>query len=259
MDTMFKILAILGALAWLPQLIKWIVDRSQKPKLSLFFEKEAQVGYITVGSVFNINLSFLAKQKHALVDNIILEIKDKDGAIFNFAWDWYSETYYEMKAPVGSAIMSKQQTAIAINAYRDILIEKLVGFQLENFKEKRKPLIYKINEAVENQKQSQNINEDAIKQNKDYNDLMRLYDNSMIWKVGSYTAICKVFIAERAKPFISKFNFSLSELEIANLKNNINLAKQLIEYSYFSKPGEVQTGGWLWASPKINITKNDTI
>ena len=51
MDTLFKITAVLGALAWMPQIIKWIVSWLRKPKLNIICDNEAQVGYIAFQSI----------------------------------------------------------------------------------------------------------------------------------------------------------------------------------------------------------------
>ena len=128
MDTLFKITAVLGALAWMPQIIKWIVSWLRKPKLNIICDNEAQVGYIAFGSVLNVNLSFISKHKSSLVENMELIIKDNNNSTYNLNWAWYGETYYELKAPFASATMGKQQKAIAFVSYRDALVEKLVGF-----------------------------------------------------------------------------------------------------------------------------------
>ena len=54
------IIAILGALAWLPQIFAWIYHWLQKPKIQIFNEEEAEVGFIKFGNAFNIRISFLA-------------------------------------------------------------------------------------------------------------------------------------------------------------------------------------------------------
>ena len=59
MDTLFKITAVLGALAWMPQIIKWIVSWLRKPKLNIICDNEAQVGYIAFGSVLNVIIIIL--------------------------------------------------------------------------------------------------------------------------------------------------------------------------------------------------------
>lgn len=87
----------------------------------------------------------MSMHKNALIDNIELIIKDKDGANHTFKCAWYSETLYELQAPTGNATMAKRQNAIAINAYKDILIEKFVGFQSKSFIEERNQLTYKLN------------------------------------------------------------------------------------------------------------------
>lgn len=142
------IIAILGALAWLPQIFAWIYHWLQKPKIQIFNEEEAEVGFIKFGNAFNIRISFLARKKHALIDNIELELEDKDGAKHNLKWVWYSETFYELQSPTGIATMAKQQNAIAINAYKDVLIEKFIGFQSVIFRENHKQLTYKLNTLV---------------------------------------------------------------------------------------------------------------
>lgn len=251
MDTLYKITAILGALAWLPQIIKWIINWFKKPKLKIIGDNEVQIGYISLGSVLNISMSFISEHKSSLIENMELEIYDKNSSVYKLKWAWFGETYYELKAPFTSATMGKQQKAIAFISYKDTLIEKLVGFQSVEFRERKKDLIHKINQLIENQKYTQKVNEDAIRQSSEYIDLMRLYDESLIWKRGNYSAICKVYILGNKTPFTYDFKFSLTETDINNLKSNIKLAKLIIEKSYFPDNNKLE-GDWLWATPAID-------
>ena len=146
--------------------------------------------------------------------------------------------------------MGKQQKAIAFVSYKDTLIEKLVGFQSVDFREKKKDLINKINQLVENQKYTGKVDIEAIKHSNEYIDLMRLCDESLIWKRGDYMAVCKVYISGNKSPFSYSFNFSLTETDINNLKSNIKLAKLLIEKSYFPDDNKIEDN-WLWASPAV--------
>ena len=50
------IIAILGALAWLPQIFLWIYHWLQKPKVNVYHDEEAEVGFIKFGNAFNIRL-----------------------------------------------------------------------------------------------------------------------------------------------------------------------------------------------------------
>ena len=92
--------------------------------------------------------------------------------------------------------MGKQQKAIAFVSYKDTLIEKLVGFQSVDFREKKKDLINKINQLVENQKYTGKVDIEAIKHSNEYIDLMRLCDESLIWKRGDIWQFVKYIYLE---------------------------------------------------------------
>ena len=246
------LVAILGALAWLPQIISWIYHWLQKPMISVYHEEEAEVGFIKFGNAFNIRLSFLARRKHALIDNIELCITDKDGANHTFKWIWYSETLYELQAPTGNATMAKQQNAIAINAYKDVLIEKFIGFQSSSFLDRRKQLAYKLNSFIENQSTVGKIDADAIRRSNEYNELLRLYKNSMIWKTGDYSAICKIHIADTDTYMQHSFKFRLSDIEVETLKKNIEFARKIIDVEFINPQQQIE-GTWLWTKPSIDI------
>lgn len=117
----------------------------KKPKISIYHDGEAEIGYIKNGNVLNLRFSFLARYKHALIDDIKLILTDKDGAHHTLRWMWYSETFYELQGPEGKSTMAKQQNAIAINAFRDVLVEKFIGFQSDTFFRKKKTISLQIN------------------------------------------------------------------------------------------------------------------
>lgn len=245
------IIAILGALAWFPQIISWVYNWLKRPKISIYHDGEAEVGYIKNGNVFNLRFSFLARDKHALIDDIELILIDKDGAQHSLKWMWYSETFYELQGVAGNATMAKQQNAIAINAFKDVLIEKFIGFQSLAFLEKRKQLAYKLTTFIENQRINGEVDINMIKRSQEYNDLIRLYRNSLFWKHGDYSAIAKIHIADTNETIEHTFNFRLSELEIDTLNKNIEFAKSLIDCEFIDASQQL-TGSWLWAKPNIN-------
>ena len=244
------IIAILGALAWLPQIFAWIYHWLQKPKIQIFNEEEAEVVFIKFGNAFNIRISFLARKKHALIDNIELELEDKDGAKHNLKWVWYSETFYELQSPTGIATMAKQQNAIAINAYKDVLIEKFIGFQSFIFRENHKQLTYKLNTFIENQRKTGELDINIVKRSSEYNEIIRLYKNSMFWKIGDYKAVCKIHIADTGQIIKKNFKFHISDIEIDTLRKNIDFAHKVIDIEFLT-PNEQLEGTWLWAKPKI--------
>lgn len=244
------IIAILGALAWLPQIISWIYNWLQKPNIQVFNEEEAEVGFIKFGNAFNIRISFLARNKHALIDNITLDLIDKDGAIHHLKWMWYSETFYELQSPSGIATMAKQQNAIAINAYKDVLIEKFIGFQSPQFRESYKLLSYKLNTFIENQRRTGELDINVIKRSNEYNEIIRLYENSMIWKVGDYRAICKIHIADTNQTITKNLKFHISDIEVETLRKNLDFSRRGLDIEFITPQDQLE-GNWMWVKPKI--------
>lgn len=247
---LIDIIAILGALAWLPQIISWVYNWMKKPKLTIYHDGEAEAGYIKNGNVFNLRFSFLAREKNALIDDIELLLVDKDGASHNLKWMWYSETFYELQGPAGNSTMAKQQNAIAINVFKEVLVEKFIGFQSVSFLEKRKQLAYKLSTLIENQRSNGDINIDIIRCSQEYNELIRLYKNSFLWKPGEYSATAKVHIADTNETIEHNFSFALSELEVDTLHKNIEFAKSILDYEFIDSSKELN-GAWLWAKPNI--------
>ena len=247
---LIDIIAILGALAWLPQIISWVYNWMKKPKLTIYHDGEAEAGYIKNGNVFNLRFSFLAREKNALIDDIELLLVDKDGASHNLKWMWYSETFYELQGPAGNSTMAKQQNAIAINVFKEVLVEKFIGFQSVSFLEKRKHLAYKLSTLIENQRINGDINIDIIRCSQEYNELIRLYKNSFLWKPGEYSATAKVHIADTNETIEHNFSFALSELEVDTLHKNIEFTKSILDYEFIDSSKELN-GAWLWAKPNV--------
>lgn len=66
-----------------------------------------------------------------------------------------------------------------------------------------------------------------VKRSNEYNQLLRLYKNSMIWKTGDYQAICKIHIADTNEYIEHLFHFTLSDIEIDTLKRILDLQVKL--------------------------------
>ena len=202
--------------------------------------------------MFNLRMSFLSRNKQALIDKIELHLTDKDNAEFVLTWNWYSETFYELQAPGGTATMAKRQNAIAVNAFKDVLIEKFIGFQSPDFLNESRRLTHELNMTIENHRDANGqISVEAIKQTDAYNKMIRLYENSMIWKLGRYQGCYKIHIADTGQEINGTFDFSFNELEIARLRQNIDIIKQNIDIEFF-QPAGTPLVGLIWVSPNLN-------
>lgn len=80
--------------------------------------------------------------------------------------------------------------------------------------------------------------------------MIRLYKNSMFWKIGDYKAVCKIHIADTGQIIKKNFKFHISDIEIDTLRKNIDFAHKVIDIEFLT-PNEQLEGTWLWAKPKI--------
>lgn len=50
------ILSILGALAWMPIIIQWVQNWLKKPKITIIFGQETEIGFTELGPIFNLTI-----------------------------------------------------------------------------------------------------------------------------------------------------------------------------------------------------------
>ena len=70
MENITLYLSILGALAWLPEIIKLIKNIINKPKISIISDKNLELGFTLYGPIINLGLAFSSERKDALITKI---------------------------------------------------------------------------------------------------------------------------------------------------------------------------------------------
>jgi len=222
------VLAILGAAAWIPQIIQLFIKYFAKPKLISINQKDIEIGYNTFGPIINFSMAFLAENEKALVQKINLRLKHSNSESHLFQWIWYEESLFQMDILKTTIPYKKNQVAIALNVPKDFMIEKKIGFQSNNFKLKFDEIAKLVEEDFANIKNSDGNLED-LKSNKNYNHLVDHVNNSFMWNTGKYDVEIEIFIAKRKLPFAHKIEFALNNLDIRKLKENIPLCKKKID------------------------------
>lgn len=252
----YDILAIIGAFAWLPFIIQLIREKLKKPKLKIIPDNQIEIGYTTLGPIFNINLAFLSEDKSSLITEIHLDLLHESNELNNFIWTWYEESLFQMDMPKIPIAYKKNQKAIALNVNENILVEKKIGFQSIKFKEESESLIKIINEDSLNLKNSEkNLNE--LKSFSSYNNIMDYAQNSFNWKTGLYKARFRVYLTETNLAFDHTVRFQLSNLDVKTIFKNIEMCKTLIEKVYINVTEELNEK-WEWITVRT-LTETETI
>lgn len=189
-------------------------------------------------------LLFLSENKSSLITKVELELVHESNEKISFSWTWFEESLFQMDLPKIPIGYKKNQKAIALNVNESILVEKRIGFQSIKFKEEVEKLTKIINEDSLNLKNSgKELSE--LKSHSSFNNIIDFAQNSFIWKIGTYEAKFKVYLAESNKIFDNIVKFQLSNLDIKTLYKNIDTCKTFVEKA-FIKINEELNEKWEW-------------
>ncbi|HKC36893.1 MAG TPA: hypothetical protein VKB95_12555 [Chitinophagaceae bacterium] len=242
---LYKLLSILGALAWLPSIIDWIKKWLTRPRLSIIPDRTVEIGYTANGHVVNVRLAFTTEKKGALIKNVTLSLKHEKHDTHVFQWEWFEEEIMQMETlDTGLIPYKKNQKAIAIKVLVDNLIEKKVGFHETEFKKGYNKKLKQLRDIYHNW-MTQNKDLKDLKITNEYTSFQDLIKNSFSWKVGVYTATIKVFTDNLKPAAETTIQFTLTSLDLKNLEHNIAATHQFIENSFVVLDPEYRTN-WNW-------------
>lgn len=243
--TITEWLAIIGAFAWLPTIVQWLKDYFTKPKLTIVSGRQVSVGFTTFGPILNMNLAFLSESKKSLIKQIDLELIHENNDTQKFSWVWFEETLYTMDIPDAPAPINtkKNQNAIAIKVGLDELVEKTIGFQQNTFKNEYDRHYKQLTEDAIDFFQLQKSPDD-LKITPSYRALNDLFPNSFNWKVGRYSVKVNAIIAEGNLSVPHSFTFTLNNLDIKLLQNNVELCQTVTAKTFVDD--NLVTRQWQW-------------
>lgn len=250
------VLAVLGALAWVPQLISWVNSFFTKPKLRFVPDETTEIGYTFFGPIFNQFFAISADRKGALIEKMTLELTHENGEKHNFYWKFLDEKGPELTSISGeSAQWRKNQSAIALKVTTTGLTEKKIGFQDTDFQDRLMALVKVHGEKLFylERTQPQNYKDEAVKA-KEFLDVLDFVKNGFYWKEGKYTVALLVYEATLKKPHKEYFEFELTRPDIDLLGKNIMRTQEYFKDFILFKgedPKTVPLQYFNWANPKF--------
>ncbi len=241
--------AIVGAAAWIPQVLGWIARKLAKPSLRLVTGIAPEIGYTTFGTIFNLTCAISAEKKDAIIERVICTLEHERGQRINLNWVRLSETFSQISGPEGTAEVGKHQPAIALKVGTLILAEKIIGFNDRAFQEQIRTGSALVAERLALLRGNAHANpEQEIFASREFADLLGLWDRNFAWQEGRYTARVAINIVGVKKPTICPLRFTLSTNEIQRLRSNVaevgRFQRDLIQV-----PAEPPTYNWNWVYP----------
>jgi len=255
MDATF-IVAVIGAAAWLPQIISWIANLIVKPKLRFVPEETSEIGYTFLGPIFNQSFAISTSNKDAIVERVAISIVHESGAKHEFWWKFLDERGPEITSlNTGErAEWRKNQPAIALKVSTLGLAEKKIGFQDLSYQGKLLTLLQKYQEIESHLEKTklQNYLEEAVK-SKEFLDLIEYIKSGFYWLEGKYDVYLFVYEASLKKAHAEHFKLELSKANIEQLEKNIKITQDHFRniVLFKGKEKELPIYYWRWVNPSF--------
>lgn len=255
-----EIAAYIGAAAWLPQIATWIYRYFIQPVVTIIPDKYAEVGFTSLGPIFNVKMVFSSQNKDLIIDGFELLLKHSDGDTHTLRWSGLSETFSEITDTAGNRqVIGRDQTPIALKIGTESLIEKFVRFQDLRYHETDRPVMSRLIAHFNFLKRTKP--EDYVPQTLSSKELFDVLENrkkSFWWKPGYYKMILKLSSPKKFKLMDSHFHFELSSVDIDRLKQNIGTLESDLKNVISSNLPDFkeQSINWNWTNVDIGKSNN---
>ena len=177
-----EIAAYIGAAAWLPQILGWIYKAIIKPQVGLVPGPTPEVGYTSLGPIFNLSCAISASRRDAIIQNITIVMRHEKGQSTVLTWQTLNETFSQIRSATGeTAEVSKKQPAIALKVSTLVLAEKLIGFQDPDFQERNRALANSLIELYNHLKKTNPDYQEQTIKSKQFADLIDFYKKNVFW------------------------------------------------------------------------------
>jgi hypothetical protein len=213
------IVGIIGAAAWIPQLIKLF----KKPTLTITPANICEVGFNNLGPIFNFKSAITVDNQSVLIDRIGFELQHESGAKYSFLWHEIMEVKGQMIIPGTPAQpVIQETTAIAIKILPTDFKDVFLRNRMQEHSEGAKRFLDSLD--IERRRLINNNQYDPEKHyaSKTVQDLQAFLQSQMIWKKGKYLIKTNVHVQNTslAKISVPKMSFTLTEDDIVLLQNN---------------------------------------
>jgi hypothetical protein len=221
------IVAIVGAAAWIPQIVQWIYRALRKPKLELISAPRLIVGYTSNGPFLQLTASVSSQNEDVIITKMNISVRHQSGEERWLLWSSVTESLANFQIPTGESMgMNKPQSVLAIKASTETLSERHIAFADLSFIAE---LQDKINVAREHFKYlSSEVNEPAeqVLHSKEFKEAQQFATQNIFWREGSYRLELKIHGRRLKTPHQEVFKVNLTRQDMDEIQKNLDLVNQ---------------------------------
>ena len=260
-------IAYIGAAAWIPPIVFILYKLLARPKITFYPDRQVQIGYTTIGPIFNLTLALTAQRKDIIIKKIGVKLTHQDGSKHNFVWARISETLSEIRNPLGTTpIMSVEKSLppLVVKLSTGNIVQAFIQFQDPHFRsalEKASSGFQKHFHFIREKKAKLTKEDiDASIDCKEFEELMDFHKSSFRWKEGSYELMFNIESPSRYTMTKTKFVFKLTQNDADALRTNLdNIRTDYRQTLLTNVEGyEYETIPWVWRNPACSEATKKT-
>ena len=252
--TFFQVAAILGALAWLPHLIKLIKDAVTRPKIRIIAERTAEIGYTSLGPILNLRIAFSLRHRDIVISSIKIKFKHESGEERIFSWQGIVQRLGQMGTPEAGLIpWEKEHSVLAIKLTEKEVEERLIRFQENDYHTNKEKYDNSVAKKLTYLKGKAKYDPDEFLQSEEMKDLVSFIKHWFNWKQGKYTITFEMESPEAFDLTDNVYEFSLNPLNIESLEANKELILLLFEdlFKIGTEGYQPHRPNWNWVNPIV--------
>lgn len=252
--TIFEVVAIIGALAWMPPIISLISRALKKAIIQVNTAKEAEIGFTSFGPIINLRIALSVEHNDIVLSSLVLKVCHESGETRLFSWQGIIQNLGRLNNPgVGTIPYEKENIVLAIKLNTKDVEERFIRFQEERYLSQKQELLEKIRQKIIFLKNTETFNPEIVINSEEFHELLRFNQQSFGWKIGKYEICLQAKSKTKFAMINNKFTIELDQLDIESMQKNI-------EYNKMAYINEVKAGSpgyefveiqWNWVNPKI--------
>ncbi len=262
MDAM-NVVAVVGAAAWTPQIIVWIYRFFTKPTLSIYVHEQPEIGYTSLGPIFNIRCALLSKHKDAVLNKFSVILTHDSGASCTLDWAGLSEDLGEIENPMGPPMsVKKTSLPLVVKVLHTGVAQVFVRFLREQFRVNLRkvsvPAIDRFNFLKMSGKLNTEKDIDTLVSEQQFDDVMKVFESEFIWRGGKYTVTFEFGSPNKFKYKRNEYTFELKHEDIEELKKNLtSIRLEVIQSAKFDSISGFERKPVPWVSRNPELRRKE--
>ena len=246
------LIAILGALAWLPHLISLARYWFTRPEVTIITPKSAQLGFTNFGPIFNVPIAFAVKNHDIVISNFRVSIIHESGEERFYEWQGLMQHMGKIQTNEGPIPYDKENSVLAIKLSQKEVEERFVRFQEMSFVADKHCLEDKVIKRLSYARDQKGYELLNFIDCQEFTEVYSYIKQSFSWRPGKYKVIFDLSSSEEFSLVDNKYEFTLTPIDIEELERNKDSIRQSCINTFVTGDSpDYKNISWNWRYPSI--------